>query len=621
VRASLLALLFCTSLAAQSPSFFLTDPTGSTMTGPLPSAYQFSDTPDANSSSIVIRAINPSAFPMQVAVIFVADGSGSAVLSPNFTVTGAAVDKILSPASSNFENFTVNFTPPSVGSLSGVLRVAYAVQQNGCLLGSSDPATRCPGTVADVSTFQGNGTAPLLVASYNGPSGSGVLRPSSSSPQLNFGNVSTSATSSFTITLTNQSSAPVNTPALSISTQVFGTSAFLLVTGGLPTTIPLSSSASFTVTFAPGQTGLASATLLMGTNSYPLVGTGIVVGTIDALQISYVDQTGVRGLPQTATPIDFGQVTSGTSGTSMLTFTVTNPITSFDAITVPSLTVTGGGFALTGAPTVPVSIQPGQSISFQVIFSGSTSGHYSGVLAIGARQFSLIGQSVTSPLPDLSLRLDVEPLTSQHQVHLSIQLASPSPVIAIGELSMQFTPSVNNVDGDPAVYFLATSGTKLQVTVAKGAQTATYNGQSALTFQTGTTAGTLTFTVAFPDKAPLTQTFTIAPEQIQITSSKAVRQAPNLVITLNGYDNTYSVGNLTFTFYDTSGHVLSSSPLAAHVVANDFHQYFFGPADVGGAFSMQASFPVLNGDATQVGSVGVKLTNSVGSTSLTQTFQ
>jgi len=115
------------------------------------------------------------------------------------------------------------------------------------------------------------------------------------------------STSSFTSTLTNQSSALVSTPEVSLSTQVFGTRAFLLNTSGLPTTIPVSSSASFTVTFAPGQTGLASATLLIGTNSYPLVGTGIVVGTIDALQVSYVDQTGVRGLPQAATPIDFGQ--------------------------------------------------------------------------------------------------------------------------------------------------------------------------------------------------------------------------------------------------------------------------------------------------------------------------
>jgi hypothetical protein len=36
---------------------------------------------------------------------------------------------------------------------------------------------------------------------------------------------------------------------------------------------------------------------------------------------------------------------------------------------------------------------------------------------------------------------------------------------------------------------------------------------------------------------------------------------------------------------------------------------------------LQARFPVVNGDATQVGSVAVTLTNSIGSTSLNQAFQ
>lgn len=620
MRTFFVALLFSASLGAQSPSFFITDPSGSNIVGPLPSVYQFADTPAGSSTSVVLRATNPAASPLEIAIIFVADASGSTVLSPNFTVTGAQLDKILSPGSSNFETFTVNFTPPIAGSLSGILRVAYQTQENGCVLGSSDPLTKCPSATVDVSTLQGNGTAAQLLTTYNGPSGSGVLRPSSSSPQLNFGNVSISATSSFAITLANQSGAPLTTPAISIRTQVFGVSAFALDTSSLPATIPVSSSATFRVTFAPGQMGLASATLAIGTNSYPLVGTGIIVALIDALQISYVDQTGVRGLPQAATPIDFGQVTSGTTGTATLTFTVLNPITSFDPITVPSLIVSGPGFTLTGAPVMPVSIQPGKSISFQVTFSGSTAGRYSGTLAIGTRQFSLVGQSVTSPLPDLSFKLDLQPLTSQHQVHLSIQLASPSPVIAIGELTMQFTSSVSNIADDPAVYFLATSGRNLQVTVAKGAQIATYNGQSALTFQTGTTAGTLVFTVTFPNKAPLTKSFTIAPEQIRIISSKAVRQAPNLVLTFEGYDNTYSAGKLSFSFYDASGHLISPSPIAVNALT-EFHQYFFGPNDVGGAFSMQAKFPVLNGDAAQIGPVGVTLTNSVGSTTLTQTFQ
>ncbi|MBV9780134.1 MAG: choice-of-anchor D domain-containing protein, partial [Acidobacteriaceae bacterium] len=398
----------------------------------------------------------------------------------------------------------------------------------------------------------------------------------------------------------------------------------------LSSTIAAGASTTFTVTFAPGQSGLASATLAIGSNSYPLVGIGIaVLGTVDELQISYIDQTGVRGLPQGATPIDFGQVTSGTNGTATLTFTVANPTTSYSAVTVPNVTVTGSAFTLTAGtavppcvplPQMPYAIQPGGCISFQITFSGSAVGNYTGTLAIGSRVFSLVGESITSPLPDLSFQLDEQPLKSQQQVHLSIQLASPSPVAAIGDLTLQFTPSVNGVKDDPAINFTATSGRELQVNVAAGAQTATFNGQSAITFQTGTTAGTITFTVAFPDKAPLTHAFTIAPEQVQITESSAVRQSPNLVVTLTGFDNTYSVGNLTFSFYDTSGHPIPPSPLTVNA-ASDFQQYFFGPSDAGGAFSMQASFPVLNGDPTQVGSVTVVLANSAGSTSTSLNFQ
>jgi hypothetical protein len=620
MRALLIALFCCSSFAAQSPSFFITDATGSNIVGPLPSAYQFADTPEYGTTPLVMRVTNPSPSAMAIDQIFVAVASGSTVQSPDFTVTGLFIGKVLPPASSNFEDFTVSFSPVATGAISGVFRVAYEVQQNGCVLGSTNSATGCSVAIADVSLLQGNGTAPQLVSSYSGPNGSGVLQPNTSSPQLNFGNVSTSATASFTITLANQSGATVNTPAISIQSQVFGSTAFALNTAGLPSTIPANSSAAFSVIFAPGQTGLASAILLIGSNSYPLAGTGIVVGDLDALQISYVDQTGVRGLPQAATPINFGQITSGTSGSATLTFTLTNPPISLDAITVPNLTVSGAGFTLTGAPGTPFSIQPGQSISFQITFSGSTKGTYTGTLAIGGRQFSLIGQSVSSPLPDVSLSLDEEPLTSQHQVHLSIQLASPSPVSAIGELSMQFTSSVKGIADDSAIFFVATSGRQLQVTVAKGAQTATFNGETTLTFQTGTTAGTIAFTLTFPDKAPFTKSFTIAPERIQITSAKAVRQSPNLVVTLSGYDNTYSAGSLSFTFYDTSGDVIPPSALTVNA-ASDFHQYFFGPSDVGGAFSVQASFPVLNGNTTQVGSVAVNLANTVGSTSTHQSFQ
>jgi hypothetical protein len=181
---------------------------------------------------------------------------------------------------------------------------------------------------------------------------------------------------------------------------------------------------------------------------------------------------------------------------------------------------------------------------------------------------------------------------------------------------MKFTPSVANVADDPAIAFLATNGRQLNIDLAAGSQTATYKEQSAIAFQTGTTAGTLTFTVEFVNTAPYSQSFTIAPATVHVTSATAVRQNPNLVVTINGYDNTYSAGQLSFTFYDLTGKVIA--PIAVNA-ATSFQQYFFTNNTAGGAFALQASFPV-QGDVTQVGSVAISLTNSQGQTTMTQTF-
>jgi hypothetical protein len=327
----------------------------------------------------------------------------------------------------------------------------------------------------------------------------------------------------------------------------------------------------------------------------------------------------VRTLPNPATPIEFDQVIAGIDGSSTFTFTVANPATSYNDVSVPQLTVTGVGFKFAAAPTVPANIAPGESISFQVVFMPATTGTYTGTLAIGSRQFSLTGKGITSAVPAPSFQLSENPLTSQKQVTLSIQLASASTVSAIGELTMSFAPSINNVTDDPAICFLATSGRKLQVSVAAGDQTATYQGASALTFQTGSTTGTITFTLSFPNGAPLVQSYTIAPQQVQITSVTAVRSNPNLIVTLTGFDNTYSVGKLSFTFSDASGKVITASPIAVDASAQ-FSSYFFTNNQAGGAFAMQATFPVT-GDITQIGSFSAQITNSSGVSTTGQPFQ
>lgn len=282
------------------------------------------------------------------------------------------------------------------------------------------------------------------------------------------------------------------------------------------------------------------------------------------------------------------------------------------------LAVTGVGFALQSAPTPPVSISPGQSITFKVIFSASAKGSYSGLLGIGARQFQLTGTAI-QPALELSMQVDVQPLTSQQQAHISVQSSTAAGAAAIGQLTMTFVPAVTGISDDPSIVFSATGGRQIQVTIAQGSQTGTFNGQSPFTFQTGTTAGTITFTLVFPNQAPVSKAFTIVPATVQITSGKAVVQAPSLVVTLSGFDNTYSAGMLSFTFFDKSGKPLTAAALSADATTL-FHQYFFNQSKTGGAFSVQTTFPVT-GDITQVGSVKVGVSSSSGTSTATETFQ
>ncbi len=608
MRLAILAILFGASLSAQTMSFYVDNANGALPTNQLqalPVAYSFSDTPVGSSSNVVFRAVNTSSASVVLNIIFVGSAPGSSASTPNFTLTGLPLNSTLAPQA--WKDFTVNFTPAVTGSLSGYLQAEVN------------------GNIVSVSTLTGNGTPAAITLSCSAPSvakcDGSLLQPAATSP-IYFGNVLTTATAPVTFTLTNNSATAFNSQSLiTISTPTNNPNTPFSLSG-VPDSIAPNTSATFTVTFAPGATGTYQTTLNVGTNSYLIQGAGTanVVGDLSSLGITYTDSTGVRLTAQPATPISFGQIVGGTNGTAALTFTVSNPQTTISAVSVPTLTVTGTGFALSGAPALPASIQPGSSITFKVVFSGNTTGTYTGTLAIGTRLFSLTGQSITSPLPDISFQLDQPTLTSAQQVHLAVQLASASTVSAIGTLTMQFTPAVAGITDDPAVNFTATSGRNLQISVANAAQSATYNSQTPITFQTGATAGTITFTATFPNKAPYSQSFTVTPAQINITASKAVRQSPNLVVTLSGYDNTYTAGKLSFNFYDTTGKLLTATPIAVDATSA-FHQYFFTTSKVGGAFSVQASFPLTGADVSQVGKVAVSLINSAGSTSVTQAFQ
>ena len=127
-------------------------------------------------------------------------------------------------------------------------------------------------------------------------------------------------------------------------------------------------------------------------------------------------------------------------------------------------------------------------------------------------------------------------------------------------------------------------------------------------FQTGTTAGTLVFTVTL-GSARTEASVVVAPAEIVLSGATATRGSGSVIVSLTGYDNTRSISQAAFTFYDRNGAPLAPGAVRADV-AGTFRAYF-DASDIGGLFSMRATFPVT-GAADLIDAVEVEATNSVG---------
>jgi hypothetical protein len=339
-----------------------------------------------------------------------------------------------------------------------------------------------------------------------------------------------------------------------------------------------------------------------GTGSQPLIATG--GGGQGALIFTYVDAAGVSHPLTAGATVNFGSVQTGS--TQSLQFTLANPSTATGPVSVPQISVSSGAFQILNALPAPDSIQPGGLASFNVAFQPTPSATpaFTGTLSISSQSVNLTGTGVSQPFPTPTLNVTSGAVENQQQDYISVILPSAAPYQTTDYLTLSFTPSVAGVATDPAVLFLQGSLSTLPVNFAQGAESGTVNNQTAIGFQTGTTAGMLVFTLCTMAATPCsaedtlaTQSYTIAPQVVQISTAAAVSNDPSLVITLTGYDNTYSTGKLTFTFYDSNGNSLTPGGIAVDATS-EFSQYFSAGQGYGGAFSMQATFPV-SGTITQ----------------------
>ena len=363
------------------------------------------------------------------------------------------------------------------------------------------------------------------------------------------------------------------------------------------------SEAEFDVDFAPTTTGSFSAFVAVNSISIALEGNSVQSATV-TLSGSQTPLAAGAAIP--FKPTDVG----ATATQNLVLYNAAST-----SVTVGSVAVSGSGFALVPGLTTPVQIGSGQSVPFQVTFSPLSGTLYQGTLAVDGRTFMLTGQGLDPSLPSASMVFASNVGASAQQNSITIPLASASQTSGNGTLTLAFQPSVAGVTDDAAIQFLSGPFRKATVTIAKGETTALIGGQSSMAFQTGTTAGTITFTLTLENNPPQQTSLTIPPAPIDIDSATAVALFGSINVAFSGFDNTYSASELTFTFYDTTGKALPQGVI--EVDANTYFQQYFSTTQAGGAFQVLAMFPV-SGNEAEIGFVTAQVANSLGTTTAQQ---
>ena len=419
---------------------------------------------------------------------------------------------------------------------------------------------------------------------------------------FNFGSIAPLATKDVTFRARGTGAAAVTITKLALS----GIGFAIVNTSTLPYTIAPGNTFDFTVRFTGGPVGSFSATLQVNTVTVALQGT---VATAATLTVA-LPCTG----PDSQNNISFGRIAQTLQ--AACTFTLTNPYT--QALAISPLALAGAAFQTAQASSA--TIPAGQSISFTVTFVAATAATFTATLTAGVQTYYLSGTGFLSPLPAPVLSFDTPTLHSGEQHTLTAALPSPAPVAANGTITMSFTPGTSAVTDDTAVQFVATSNRAVSFSVAQGATAMLLNNQTGVIFSTGTTFGTITFTVnagSIGINGSAVTTVAMAAAPVSVTAASATSRTADFDVSLTGFDNTYSIGVMAFTFFDRSG-----KPLGAPIQADfssQFHLFYQGQttsaAASGSAFLMLVSFPVT-GNQSAVGSVEVQLNNIAGSTTV-----
>ena len=393
------------------------------------------------------------------------------------------------------------------------------------------------------------------------------------------------------------------TAAANILINVAGSAGFTYSVNGLnPSLVPSQQELEFDVAFTPAANLTYSATITA--NSLTAAANSLSA-TLRATGIAAPCVSFAAAPLSAGGTADFGNANSGASVSK--TFTLTNPSSSAP-LTVNTISVSGQEFQGPAGLTMPLQIPAGGSVPVQVVFAPTVTGPATGMLIIDQRVFNLKGLGTISPLPKGTIVISSSAAASGQQVNVSVTLASASQSAGSGTLNMQFQPA-NGMPDDAAVEFLSGPKRNATVTISPGESIGRFNGQTNFAFQTGTTAGTIVLTLTLPNSSDQF-TLTIVPATVNFSTTSGVHRIDAVDLNIAGFDNSHSVSQLGFTFYDTTGQAIPPGLIRVDATG-EFKSYFMANPAYGGLFTMLATFPVT-GDSSKIAAVDVQVSNTAG---------
>lgn len=534
----------------------------------------FTSTAVGQSSTVTIVITNRGSGPGTLSAVSVA---GDAFKISGLPLLPATI------AANNDVRFNVAFTPSSRDSQQGSLRVDLGAQ-------------------ARMFILQGQGSASAFT--YEAITETGIVSVTSNGA-INLPSAAVNGTSSVTLRVTNAGNAPGRVALVT----VVGTAFQVSDLAPLPISLSPRDASTFKITFTPKDSGAATAKLLIDSALFNLQATALgpkLTLTFRAgSSISEVANNGVVSFPNT---------TVGAKSSAAIDILNVGNVPA----AVSSISLNGTAFILS-APGLPVTLQPGQTISVPLTFAPDSVATLNGTLVIEDQTVNLRGTGNPPPvLPSFSITGVGDTAAPLAQPSVGLSLASPYPMDVSGKLKLGFT-SDSFVD-DPVIQF-STGGRSVDFRIPANTTSAVFgSGASQVQFQSGTVAGTITLDPSFATgsvdltpKSSVMKAVAIASGAPQIRNVQVgTKTASSFELLITGFSTTRAVSEIGLQFTPAAGANLKTTALTVNVDAPFSSWYQSAPSKtVGSQFT--ASITISGtGDINAVQSVTITANNSRG---------